>query len=145
MERIGEKMFSAETQEITEGERRVLEVVKKGVAMPTEIAKTLRISTSAVSQQLKKLVEKGILSRRRLGRSIHYDLLERGKEEIIGEIDLKGEEREGDWELIRESYEALSRVWSHVLKLNLSPDELKKLRSARNLLEDMLHERRLVR
>lgn len=46
-----------------------------------------------------------------------------------------------DIELIRESYHSLSKVWSHVLSLDLTPEELREVREARNLLEEFLTKR----
>ena len=52
------------------------------------------------------------------------------------------EERREDLELIRESYNSLSKVWGHVLRLDLSHEELEKVREARNLLEEILAKRK---
>ena len=49
--------------------------------------------------------------------------------------------RKVDLELIMESYHSLSKVWSHVLRLDLSQSELAKVREARNLLEEILIKR----
>lgn len=133
----------SENPDITSGENRVLEAIRNDIITPTEIAKALDVSTSAVSQQLKRLLEKGLLARKRLGKSIEYSLICQEEDELEGGFERDRMSVERDWQLVRESYEALNRVWSHVLKLDLSPEELKKLKEARNLLEDILHERRL--
>jgi len=127
---------------LTAGEKRVLDTIREGVTTPSEMARSIGVSTSAVSQQLKRLTERGLLSRERNGKSIIYGISASETDSAAHLTDTaRVSATEGDWELIRESYEALNRVWSHVLKLDLFPDELKKLREARNLLEDILHEK----
>ena len=130
---------------ITEGESRILAAIGEGSSTPSELASSLRISVSAVSQHLNRLYRRGLVERERDGKSVVYSrVVPKHEAEISGAsmVDRKGAE---DWELIKESYEALNKVWSHVLKLDLIPNELKKLREARNLLEEILHERMISR
>jgi hypothetical protein len=72
--------------------------------------------------------------RSRLGRNAHYRPVEEEAPKPIPQLD-------HDLEVIKESYHALSRVWTHVLKLDLTHDELSKVREARNLLEEILVKR----
>lgn len=119
--------------ELTNREKEIVEVIKKGISSPTLLAAELRITQSGATQALQKLEKKGVVSRSKVGRNVFYRLT---IEETPGPQ--KRAELEEDLELIRESYHALSRVWSHVLRLDLSHEELAKVREARNLLEEIL-------
>ena len=76
-----------------------------------------------------------MVARTKIGRNVLYRLLDDDRSPD------KSRELEEDLELIRESYHALSKVWSHVLRLDLSQEELNKVREARNLLEEILIKR----
>lgn len=130
---------------ITEGENRILEAIVEGGSTPSELALSLNISVSAVSQHLNRLYRKGLVEREKDGKSVKYSLLGLFRETGLDEPSGTDRHSEEDWGLIRDSYEALNKVWSHVLKLDLKPDELKNLREARNLLEEILHERMISR
>ncbi|UCE45447.1 MAG: winged helix DNA-binding protein [Methanobacteriota archaeon] len=117
---------------ITERESEILDRVRNGMNSPTTLAKDLGITQSGATQALQKLEQKGILVRTKIGRSVLYRLTE---EESSPR---RSRDLEEDLELIRESYNSLSKVWSHVLRLDLSQEELKKVREARNLLEEIL-------
>jgi len=141
----GDKMKPDKDNLTTEGESRILEAIGEGSSTPSELASKLKISVSAVSQHLNRLHRRGLVGRERDGKSVIYSL-----RESVQEADLNvtnGAARQGmeDWGLIKDSYEALNKVWNHVLRLDLTPDELKKLREARNLLEEILHERVISR
>jgi ArsR family transcriptional regulator, lead/cadmium/zinc/bismuth-responsive transcriptional repressor len=66
---------------------RVLNVLVKGIgASPTELAEKVGMKPQAISNQLKRLSDRGIIQRRREGNQVYYrivdpcviDLLERG-------------------------------------------------------------------
>ena len=120
---MGEEMM-------TDRERQILDQLARGVRSPTALAIELGITQSGATQALQKLDKKGVLARTRSGRHVFY--------RPVQEEPVKSEEREEDLQLIRESYNSLSKVWSHVLRLDLTQDELAKVREARNLLEEIL-------
>ncbi len=111
-----------------------MELLVRGVGSPTSLAKELGITQSGATQALQKLEKKGILKRTKIGRNVTY--------RPVQDDGPKETQREEDLELIRESYDALTRVWSHVLRLDLTHEELLKVREARNLLEEILAKRR---
>ncbi len=117
---------------LTPREIEILEVMRKGIHSPTLLASELGITQSGATQALQKLERKGIVTRTKAGRNVFY----RPVQEEAGEPEKKGTEE--DLDLIRESYHSLSKVWSHVLRLDLSHEELTKVREARNLLEEIL-------
>jgi len=116
---------------LTERESEILAKVREGFRSPTVLAAELGISQSGATQALQKLERKGVLTRVKSGRNVMYRPLE-------NETKAPSKELEEDLELIRESYHSLSRVWSHVLRLDLTQDELAKVREARNMLEEIL-------
>jgi len=116
---------------MTPREQEILTVLKKGIHSPTLLASELKITQSGATQALQKLERKGILTRTKVGRNVFYRPVDEEKLEPEKDID-------EDLELIRESYHSLSKVWSHVLKLDLTHAELSKMREARNLLEEIL-------
>lgn len=119
---------------LTDREKHIVEVLRSGVNSPTLLASELRITQSGATQALQKLEKKGVVTRTKVGRNAIYRLKD---EETVQEPSPLDE----DLELIRESYHSLSRVWSHVLRLDLSHEELAKVREARNLLEEILVKR----
>ncbi len=120
---------------LTPREIEILEVMKKGIHSPTLVAAELGITQSGATQALQKLEKKGVVSRTKVGRNVFY----RPIHEEAPEPEQKATDE--DLELIRESYHSLSKVWSHVLRLDLSHEELSKVREARNLLEEILVKR----
>jgi DNA-binding MarR family transcriptional regulator len=116
---------------LTPREEEILTILRKGIHSPTLLASELRITQSGATQALQKLEKKGILNRTKVGRNVFYRPVEEDKIEPQENID-------EDLELIRESYHSLSKVWSHVLKLDLTHAELTKMREARNTLEEIL-------
>ncbi len=116
---------------LTPREREILEVMKRGIHSPTLLAGELKITQSGATQALQKLEKKGIVTRSRAGRNVFYRPVEEEQVKPEPEVDK-------DLELIKESYHALSKVWSHLLKLDLTHDELKRVRDARNILEEIL-------
>lgn len=120
---------------LTERETEILNMVREGLNSPTALASGLGITQSGATQALQKLEKKGALTRTRIGRNVLYKPVE------TGQSPRKSRELEEDLELIRESYNSLSKVWSHVLRLDLSQEELSKVREARNLLEEILIKR----
>lgn len=117
---------------LTPREIEILEVLKRGIHSPTLLAAELRITQSGATQALQKLEKKGIVSRTKVGRNVFYRPVEEEPPES------SANDTDEDLDLIRESYHSLSKVWSHVLRLDLSHEELAKVREARNLLEEIL-------
>ncbi len=120
--------------QLTNREREIVDVLRAGITTPTLLASELKITQSGATQALQKLEKKGVVVRSRLGRNAHYRPVEEEAPKPAPQLD-------HDLEVIRESYHALSRVWTHVLKLDLTHDELSKVREARNLLEEILVKR----
>jgi len=116
---------------MTAREKQILEVLGKGIHSPTMVASELRITQSGATQALQKLEKKGVLTRTKVGRNVFYRPVEEPSQPAEPQID-------EDIELIKESYHSLSKVWSHLLRLDLTHDELAKVREARNLLEEIL-------
>ncbi len=119
---------------MTAREKEILGVLGKGIRSPTMVAAELKITQSGATQALQKLEKKGILTRTKVGRNVFYRPIE--KPDMP-----EGPKTDEDIELIKESYHSLSKVWSHLLRLDLSHDELAKVREARNLLEEILVKR----
>ena len=115
---------------LTPRESEILDKVRSGFSSPTVLATELKISQSGATQALQKLERKGVLARVKIGRTVLYRPVE--------DAEPAPEDLEEDLELIRESYHSLSKVWSHVLRLDLTQDELEKVREARNMLEEIL-------
>ena len=118
---------------LTDREKQIIGIIEKGIHSPTALAEELGITQSGATQALQKLEKKGILTRTKIGRNVVYG--------TVHDQQAKSEERKEDLQLIRDSYNALSQVWSHVLRLDLTHDELAKVREARNLLEEILAKR----
>ncbi len=119
---------------LTPREKEIIEVLRRGIHSPTLLAAELRITQSGATQALQKLEKKGVVARTKVGRNAFYRPVEEERPAPEPETD-------EDLELIRESYHSLSKVWSHLLKLDLTHDELAKVREARNLLEEILVKR----
>jgi predicted transcriptional regulator len=119
---------------LTPREAEILDKVRDGTSSPTILAAELGITQSGATQALQKLERKGVLTRVKVGRSVIYRPVQ---EKPAG----PSRELEEDLELIRESYHSLSKVWSHVLRLDLTQDELEMVRGARNMLEEILTRR----
>ena len=119
---------------LTDREKHIVEILRRGINSPTLLASELKITQSGATQALQKLERKGVVRRAKVGRHALYRLTEEKPAEDPSPLD-------EDLELIKESYHALSRVWSHLLRLDLSHEELKKVREARNLLEEILVKR----
>lgn len=122
---------------LTPREREILEVMNKGIHSPTILAAELHITQSGATQALQKLEKKGVVTRTKAGRNVFYRPVQ---EETTAKAEPQAMNE--DLELIRESYHALSKVWGHVLRLDLTHDELAKVREARNLLEEILAKRK---
>ena len=124
--------------QLTQRETEIVGLLRKGITTPTVLATELKITQSGATQALQKLEKKGVVVRSKAGRNVHYRPLEEESEppepEPEPDIDV-------DLELIRESYHALTKVWAHVLRLDLTHEELNKMREARNLLEEILVKR----
>ncbi len=120
--------------QLTSRESEILGLLGEGVVSPTSLARRLGITQSGATQALQKLEKKGIVTRTKIGRNVRYD-------QIHQEQPSKTTELEEDLDLLLESYHALSKVWSHLLRLDLSQEELRKVREARNLLEEILTRR----
>lgn len=116
---------------LTPREMEILDVLRKGIRSPTLLAAELRITQSGATQALQKLEKKAAVTRTKIGRNVFYRPIEDENPETPKESD-------GDIELIMESYHALSKIWSHLLRLDLTHEELAKVRDARNILEEIL-------
>jgi DNA-binding MarR family transcriptional regulator len=116
---------------LTPRETEILEILNRGIHSPTILAAELKITQSGATQALQKLEKKGIVTRTKVGRNVFY---RPNAEENVKPV----RETDEDLELIKESYHSLSKVWSHLLRLDLTHDELAKVRDARNLLEEIL-------
>jgi DNA-binding MarR family transcriptional regulator len=116
---------------LTPRETEILEILNRGIHSPTILAAELEITQSGATQALQKLEKKGIVTRTKVGRNVFYRPNAEEKVKSVHEAD-------EDLELIRESYHSLSKVWSHLLRLDLTHEELAKVRDARNLLEEIL-------
>jgi len=116
---------------LTPRELEIIEVMRRGVRSPTLLAAELKITQSGATQALQKLEKKGVVNRTKIGRNVIYRPIEEEKPKVEKQLD-------DDLELIRESYHSLSKVWAHVLRLDLTHEELAKVREARNLLEEIL-------
>ena len=116
---------------LTQREMEILDVLRKGIHSPTLLAAELRITQSGATQALQKLEKKAVVTRTKIGRNVFYRPIEDEKPEVAKESD-------EDIQLIMESYHALSKVWSHLLRLNLTHEELARVRDARNILEEIL-------
>src|SRR6266704_3200832 len=92
--------------EITEREREIIEHVRSGAASPSQLA------------------SKGRLNKRRGGRSVQYQIADKGT----------GEDRY----FLFQAYNALSQVWAYIMSTKLSRSELAKARQARETLEKLL-------
>jgi len=119
---------------LTPRETEIVEVLKRGIHSPTLVASELGITQSGATQALQKLERKGIVTRAKSGRHVFYRPIEEETPKPEPMLD-------ADLDLIRGSYHALSKVWSHVLRLDLTHEELAKVREARNLLEEILVKR----
>lgn len=128
-------MSGASDSPLTPRENEILARVREGANSPTTLASNLGITQSGATQALQKLERKGALTRTKIGRNVVYAPTK------IESAKTPSSVIEEDLELIRESYHSLSRVWSHVLKLDLTPEELREVREARNLLEEFLTRR----
>ena len=116
---------------LTPREMEILDVLRKGIRSPTLVAAELRITQSGATQALQKLENKAAVTRTKIGRNVFYRPIEDEKPGTPKEFD-------EDIELIKESYHALSKIWSHLLRLDLTHEELAKVRDARNILEEIL-------
>jgi len=116
---------------LTPRETEILEILNRGIHSPTVLSAELRITQSGATQALQKLEKKGVVTRTKVGRNVFYRPNAEDKVKPVRETD-------EDLELIRESYHSLSKVWSHLLRLDLTHEELAKVREARNLLEEIL-------
>jgi DNA-binding transcriptional ArsR family regulator len=116
---------------LTPREMEILDVLRKGIHSPTLLAAELKITQSGATQALQKLEKKSVVTRTKVGRNVFYRPIDDVKPDAPKEAD-------EDIELIKESYHALSKVWSHLLRLDLTHEELAKVRDARNILEEIL-------
>lgn len=116
---------------LTTREKEILEILRKGIHSPTLLAAELNITQSGATQALQKLEKKGVVQRSKSGRNVFYRPVE-------DDMPAPAPEVEEDLELIMESYHALSKVWAHLLRLDLTHEELNKVREARNILEEIL-------
>src|SRR4030065_2601728 len=110
---------------LTPREMEILDVLKRGIHSPTLLAAELKITQSGATQALQKLERKGILTRTKVGRNVFYRPLEEPKQATKTATD-------EDLDLIMGSDHSLSKVWTHVLRIDLTHEELSKVREATN-------------
>ncbi|MGI0083915.1 MAG: helix-turn-helix domain-containing protein, partial [Nitrososphaerales archaeon] len=111
--------------ELTEREQEIIKIVLGGTNSPSKLAEKLRISQSGASQALQKLAGKGRLVRRKAGRSVKYETLR--------------QKRDTELFFLSQAYNSLSQVWACIMSMsNLSAEEMRKAREARDLLEKIL-------
>lgn len=120
---------------LTEREEEIIALIRTGSNSPTALASSLGITQSGATQALQKLERKGALTRMKKGRRVIYSPTR------AESVETPSANMDEDLELIRDSYHSLSKVWSHVLKMDLTPEELREVREARNLLEEFLTKR----
>jgi len=110
--------------EITEREAEILKHVHDGTHSPTELARKLGISLPGASQALQKLANKGKLSKRKAGRRVLYETasLHKDNEKFF----------------LAQALISLAQVWALILSMDLSDEETKRARAARDILENVL-------
>ena len=96
--------------EVTDREREIIEQVRSGASSPSQLAS--------------KLAAKGRLTKRKGGRSVRYQIAQKGTSE--------------DRYFLFQAYNALSQVWAYIMSAKLSSGELVKARQARETLEKLL-------
>jgi len=114
--------------ETTKREREIIEQVRLGATSPSQLASKLGISQSGASQALQKLAAKGRLTKRRGGRSVQYQIPDKGNSE--------------DRYFLFQAYNAMSQVWAYIMSAKMSRSELAKARQARETLERLLAKRK---
>jgi predicted ArsR family transcriptional regulator len=117
--------------EVTPREEEILGLVQSGVNSPSEVAEKLGISQPGASQALAKLAEKGRLVRRKSGRMVRYQTVDKWTD--------------ADQYFLSQAYNALSQVWAFVMSIgSLTEEEMKKAREARDYLERILAKKHRV-
>lgn len=109
---------------ITEREGEILKVVHAGANSPSELAKKLGISLPGASQALQRLADKGKLIRRKVGRTVRYET--------------SGQHDDNELFFLAQAYNSLSQVWAFVMSMELTSEEMKRARQARDALESVL-------
>ncbi|HYB76523.1 MAG TPA: winged helix-turn-helix domain-containing protein [Nitrososphaerales archaeon] len=110
--------------DITEREAEILKCVHDGSHSPTELAKKLGISLPGASQALQKLANKGKLSKRKAGRRVLYETASQHKD--------------NENFFLAQATNLLAQVWAYILSMDLSDEETKRARTARDVLENTL-------
>ena len=110
--------------DVTERESEILRYVSKGTHTPSELAKVLGISVPGASQALQKLVSKGKLSNRKVGRRSLYET--------------PGQHKDDELFFEAQAVNSLSQAWAYVLSKDLTNEELTKARRARDELEGFI-------
>ena len=111
--------------EFTDREKEILNLVRIGKSSPTELAGKLQISQSGASQALQKLAGKGKLVRKKQGRAVRYELMQKGQDT-------------DNLYFLFQAYNSLSQVWAYLMSKKLSREELDRARQARDTLEKIL-------
>lgn len=117
--------------DVTERESEILKQVSKGAHTPSELAKILGISVPGASQALQKLVGKGKLSNRKVGRRSLYET--------------PGQHKDNELFFEAQAVNSLSQAWAYVLSKDLTDDELAKARRARDELETIIAKKKADR
>ena len=111
--------------QVTERQKEILNLVRTGTGSPTELAGKLQISQSGASQALQKLADKGKLVRKKQGRAVKYEVMQKGQDT-------------DNLYFLFQAYNSLSQVWAYLMSRKLSSEELDRARQARNTLEKIL-------
>jgi predicted ArsR family transcriptional regulator len=115
--------------EVTQREEEILQLVQSGINSPSEVAEKLGISQPGASQALAKLVDKGRVVRRKTGRTVRYQTIDKWTD--------------ADQYFLAQAYNSLSQVWAYIMSMGfLKEDELQKARKAREYLEHILAKKR---
>ena len=75
----------AALSEITEREQEILTLIQRGIDSPSQIAIELEISQPGASQALSKLAEKGYVVRRKMGRIVRYQQVDKSPSLFLGD------------------------------------------------------------
>jgi len=111
--------------QVTERQKEILNLVRTGTGSPTELAGKLQLSQSGASQALQKLADKGKLVRKKQGRAVKYEVMQKGQDT-------------DNLYFLFQAYNSLSQVWAYLMSRKLSSEELDRARQARNTLEKIL-------
>ena len=115
--------------EVTQREEEILQLIQSGISSPSEVAEKLGISQPGASQALAKLAEKGRVVKRKSGRTVRYQTIDKWTD--------------ADQYFLAQAYNSLSQVWAYIMSMGfLKEEEMRKAREAREYLEIILAKKR---